>query len=130
MIHVVKLALVLAGLIHLLPLAGALGAERLHALYGVTIDDAVMLLLMRHRAILFGLLGAFCLAAAFVPRLQFGALLLATGSVLSFVILACTGAHAHGPIGRVVAVDLAALAVLLAGIAAHLAAPPAASALR
>lgn len=114
----VKLALSIAGLVHLLPLTGVLGAVRLHALYGVAIDDPALLLLMRHRAVLFGLLGAYCIAAAFLPRLQGGALLLATGSVLSFLALAWPARAHHAAIARIVWVDLGVLALLLAALAA------------
>ncbi len=50
--------LLLAGIISLLPLPGALGGERLRALYRVGAGDADLLLLLQHRAVLFGLLAA------------------------------------------------------------------------
>lgn len=120
---IVKLALLIAGLIHLLPLAGVLGADRLYALYGVTIGDPAVLLLMRHRAVLFGLLGAFCTAAAFLPRLQAGALLMALGSVLSFLVLAWPARADSAAIARIAAVDLGVLALLLAAMAVWVIAP-------
>ena len=52
--------------------------------------DILVLLLMRHRALLFGLLGALLAAAAFKPAWQGLALLAAWGSVLGFVLLAPT----------------------------------------
>ena len=62
--------LVLAGIIHLLPVPGVLGAERLSALYGISLAEPNIDILMRHRAILFGILGLFLLYAAFQPSLQ------------------------------------------------------------
>ena len=58
MSKLVTLLLLVAGVIHLLPLSGVLGAQRLAALYGLAFDEANLLLMMRHRAVLFGLLGA------------------------------------------------------------------------
>ncbi len=90
MSRVISAVLLIVGLVHLLPLLGILGAARLEALYGLRIDEPNLLLLMRHRALLFGLLGLLLVAAAFKPAWQGLALLAAWGSVLGFVLLAPT----------------------------------------
>ena len=46
-------ALVVVGVIHLLPPAGVLGKAQLETLYGVPLQDANLVILMRHRAVLF-----------------------------------------------------------------------------
>ncbi len=86
--HVVSAALILVAFIHLAPLAGVLGADRLASMYGITVDDPDLLILMRHRAVLFGILGAFLLAAAFIPAIQTGAFIAGFVSVVSFLWLA------------------------------------------
>lgn len=106
-------ALAIVGVVHLLPLLGVVGAARLEQLYGMRIEDPNLLLLMRHRALLFGLLGAFLVAAAFHPFWQGPALLIAWGSVLGFVLLAPTGLNA--PLHRVWQIDLALLLLLAVG---------------
>jgi hypothetical protein len=58
--------LLIVGIIHLLPLSGVLSAHRLQILYGIVIEDPNLEILMRHRAVLFGLLGAFLIAAAVI----------------------------------------------------------------
>ena len=71
-------ALLIVGIIHLLPMTGYLGASKLSALYNITIDDPNLEILMRHRAVLFGVLGSLFIYAAFQPNvhappsLQFG----------------------------------------------------------
>ena len=59
--------LVVVGIIHLLPLSGVLGAERLAALYGLPFAESYPAILMRHRAVLFGLLGLFFIFATSLP---------------------------------------------------------------
>jgi hypothetical protein len=105
--------LIVVGIIHLLPLSGVLGAERLTALYGVAFEEPNLLVLMRHRAVLFGLLGVLLLLAAARPALQ--PLALASGfvSVASFVWLAWSAGGVNAALGRVVMVDLVAIACLV-----------------
>ena len=55
----------LTGLINLYPAMGLLGAAQLESLYGLPFTGEDLLLLMRHRALLLGLLGAFIIGAAF-----------------------------------------------------------------
>lgn len=83
-----SVVLLVVGTIHLLPLLGVLGTSRLEQLYQTRIEDPNLLLLKRHRALLFGLMAALLLAAAFRPMWQGLALLAAWGSVLGFVLLA------------------------------------------
>ena len=83
-----RAVLLVVGAVHLMPLLGVLGAPRLEQLYQVRIEDPNLLLLMRHRALLFGLLAALFAAAALRPRWQGVALLAAWGSVAGFVLLA------------------------------------------
>ena len=87
----ISAVLLLVAAVHLLPLLGVLGTPRLLQLYDLHIEEPNLLLLMRHRALLFGLLGALLAAAAFKPEWQGLALLAAWGSVLGFVLLAPPG---------------------------------------
>ena len=54
--HVVPVALLITAVIHALPLLGLTGGARLASLYGITDMDASLEILLRHRAVLFGLL--------------------------------------------------------------------------
>ena len=116
----VSASLVLVGIIHLLPLSGAMGAERLAALYGLDFSEPNLSILMRHRAVLFGLFGAFLVFAAFKPSLQAIAFVAAFVSVLSFLLLAWSSGGYNPLVGRVVTADLVALVTLVIGAAAYL----------
>lgn len=108
----------LSGVIHLIPASGLLSAHRLHALYGVTLSDPTLILLLRHRALLFGMLGAGFVVAAFVPAWRAGAAVIALISMLSFVALA-GATEMPAAIQRVVRVDLVLSAALALALAAH-----------
>lgn len=118
--HIVTLALLIVGTIHLLPLSGALGGERLAALYGIAFDEPNLALLMRHRAVLFGLLGGFLLVAAFRRAFQPAGFVAGFVSVVSFLWLAWSAGEYNVAIGRVVVADVVVLACLIAGLAAWL----------
>lgn len=111
-----SLCLVVLGLIHLLPLVGVLGPARLQALYGVVVaQDADLSLLLRHRAVLFGLLGGALVVAVWHRPWQGPALVAAALSVLSFVALAGLGGGLNPALTRVLWVDLAACLPLALG---------------
>ena len=108
--------LILVGIIHLLPLSGVLGAERLSALYGLSFQEPNISILMRHRSILFGILGLFFVYAAFQPALQPLAFAAGFISVISFIGIAWSVGGYNGAIGKVVLADLVALASLLLAV--------------
>jgi len=101
-------------LIHLLPVSGVLGAERLSARYGLDASAPDLQILLRHRAVLFGLLGTFLLLAAFRPGLRGLGLVAGWVSVLSFLVLAAGVGGYNAQVQRVVVADVIA-AVCLAG---------------
>lgn len=84
---VIGLLLALVGVINFMPLMGILGAERLTTMYGYPFEDPNLVLLMRHRAVLFGLIGGFVFYSLFQPSLQPLAMGAALISMLSFIVL-------------------------------------------
>jgi predicted phage tail protein len=93
--------------------------SRLQSLYGVTIDDPNLEILMRHRAVLFGILGAFLIYAAFRPGLQLAALIAGAVSVISFLVIAGMVGSYNTGIARVVTADIVAIVCLLIGAFAY-----------
>ena len=85
--YIVPASLIVVGVIHLIPISGALGVGRLNSLYGISITGPDLSILMRHRAVLFGLLGLFSIYASIKPPLQIIALTAGTVSVGSFLYL-------------------------------------------
>ena len=117
--YVVTASLLIVAVIHLLPVSGVLGAKKLEALYGIPVAEKNLEILMRHRAVLFGLIGSFFAVAAFVPHLQFSALVLGFVSVVSFLWLARSVGGYNSQVKRVCAADGVALVGLVVGAAAY-----------
>lgn len=107
------IGLIIAGLIHLAPVTGLFGADRLASLYGIDLQDRGVVLLMQHRAVLFGLLGSLLILAAFVPGLRLAAVVGGVISIVAFLVLA-GGPGNHMPaIARIVYADWIALVALV-----------------
>lgn len=109
--------LIIAGAIHLLPLPGVLGVSQLGRLYGIALGDPNLVILMRHRAVLFGLLGILLVTAAFRIDLRPVAFVAGIVSAASFLAIAATVGNCNGSTGRVVIADIVALACLLVAVA-------------
>lgn len=130
---VIVLGLALAGAIHLLPLPGLLGAAMLERLYGVALEDPALVLLLRHRALLFGLLGVG-LVVSIVRRAWRGPMIVAGLISAGAFLLLAWPLELGTALQRVVIADvLALLALAIAGgleRMAHVATPVAGNAPR
>ena len=121
--YLVPAVLLIVAAIHALPVVGVLGAGKLVALYGVPVQDPNLEILLRHRAVLFGLLAAFLACAAFTPALHRIALVAGWVSVASYLALALSVGGFNSALSNVVRADLLALVLLLAGGLAHVLQP-------
>ncbi len=108
--------IVLVGVVNLLPVSGVVSADRLQALYGVAFEDANVVILMRHRAVLFGIVGGLLVACAFRPSLRPVGLSAGLVSMLSFALIAqLVGGH-NDALGRVAVADLVGSVALLGAL--------------
>jgi hypothetical protein len=89
-----RVVLFLGGLIHLLPFSLAFLPQRIGSAYGVEVTGPDMMLLLRHRAVLFGIVGAVMLYSSLKKRYYVPATFAGLASMLSFILL-------YGIIGRV-----------------------------
>jgi hypothetical protein len=112
--------LVAVALIHLLPVLGLLGVAQMERAYGVPLPGPDLSVLMRHRALMFGVLGGFMLVAAFVPALRVAALLMALLSAGGFALLAFATPGRNAAITRIAWVDVVAVVCALVGLGARL----------
>jgi hypothetical protein len=101
------LVMLLAALavLHLLPAVAAAAPAQLSRLYGVASDDAVLLTLLQHRAVLLGLVGLGFVLACFLPGLRWAALGFGLINMVSFIAIAAMRGTLKGPLNKIVVAD-------------------------
>lgn len=115
--NIISAILLVTGLINLFPLIGVFGSDRLYSLYGLSIKDPNLLILMCHRAVLFGLLGLFLIVASWRTEFQMAAFVAGLISMLSFVILAKITGEYNSFINKVIWIDIfASFGLLFASV--------------
>ena len=112
-------ALLALGVLHILPVLGVLGVERLHSLYGVSIADGSLEVLLRHRAVFFGLIGAVMLFAIVKPMYRTIALVMVLVSLSSFLALCSLVDTVNGHLTQIFLIDAAALLLAVVALALH-----------
>mmetsp|Transcript_14749 Transcript_14749/g.18241 ORF Transcript_14749/g.18241 Transcript_14749/m.18241 type:complete len:129 (-) Transcript_14749:38-424(-) len=97
-----------AGIINFAPLIGIVSPTRLSKLYGLPLEqaDSNLLLLLRHRAALFGIVGGIILYAAFHVPSRSLATVAGFSSMLSFMALAISTKSLNRHLTRVLWVDV------------------------
>ena len=117
--YISVVALLVSGLIHLLPVSGVMGAAALTRMYGVEGLDPNTSILLQHRALLFGVLALLMFAAIAVPSLRLTVLGVSLFSAASFVAVALWAGGYNSAIGRVIVADVVASILLAAGLIAE-----------
>lgn len=111
----VTVLFLLAALINLGPVMGAFSTARMEALYGIPIEGPNLEILMRHRAVLFGIVGTLLAVAAFHPPLRTVAFAAGLVSMVSFLAVAAAVGEFNGEIQRVIWIDVAGIVFLVLG---------------
>lgn len=106
------LLVLIAAAINLAPVLGAFAPERMSAFYGIELEDPNLQILMRHRAVLFGLVGGVLLVAAFHPPARTIGYILGFASMLTFLLIAWQVGGYGAEIRRVILVDVVGIAAL------------------
>lgn len=116
----VMVALIGAGLLNFAPVVGVSSAARLASAYGVTIGSPDLEILLRHRAVLLGIVGAILIVSAFHPPLRGPAIVAGLASMVSFVVLVLAVGDHGQPVRRVATADGVGAIILTAGAIAEL----------
>lgn len=107
---------IVIALIHFVPLSGFVGAAQLESLYGISITSPDLEILMRHRAVLFGILGGVFAIAAFKPIYQPIAFVIAACTLLPFFYLVAISENYNESIAGIVVGDIVALIALIIAV--------------
>ena len=110
---IVSSILFILAVIHLLPVVGVLGSDSLTRLYGITVSDSNTEILLRHRAVLFAIIGLFLLLSVVKSEYQPIAICIGLISVASFLLLTWSIEGLNSEISRVAKVDWVALVLLI-----------------
>lgn len=112
MTKAITVCLLIVGIINILPVLGLSSASKMEAAYGVRLGSSELIILMQHRALLFGIIGGFILISAFVPSLQLAAMVMASVSMLGFIILSMLQVEHNEALQKIVFVDWVGIAIL------------------
>lgn len=115
----VALLLIVVGVINLTPgVAFVFGEARLGASYGVSLNDQNLVVLLRHRAVLLGIIGALLIAAVLLGTDLWLPVTAAAVSMASFAAIVLVGSDLNSRLHQVAIIDvigclLLAVAVIL-----------------
>lgn len=90
------------------------------SLYAIDLNEPNLAIVMRHRAVLLGLLGAALIYGAFNKELLVRVIIAALIGKAAFLFLVYSSTGANAEIGRVALFDISAIVVLLTALALHL----------
>ena len=77
--------LIIIGLINFLPVIGVISSARITQAYSVELVSNDLAILLRHRALLFGIIGGFIMYSAFAPQYQLVAMVMAAISMVGYL---------------------------------------------
>ncbi|SHG91131.1 hypothetical protein [Ferrimonas marina] len=108
--------LILVGLINFLPVFGVLSTVRLESAYGIELNSSELIILMRHRALLFGIVGSFIIYSAFKPVYRTVAMVFAGLSMVGFVVLSYLVGDFNESINKIILADFVGISLLAAAV--------------
>jgi len=112
--------LFLVGVINFLPIIGVLSLDKINQIYGLSLIDNSLEILLRHRALLFGLIGGFVLFSLYKPQHQIAAISLAALSMLGYLFLFWSIGGSNAELLKVAQIDIVGVILLFAAIGIRL----------
>ena len=108
--------LFLVGVINFLPMVGVLSLDKINQAYGLSVTDNNLEILLRHRALLFGLIGGFIFYSLFDPQYQIAAIVLAAISMLGYLYLFWSIGGSNSALLKVAQIDILGVVILMIAV--------------
>ena len=118
--HLWTSLVLIAAAINLAPVLGSVSTDRMSAFYGVDLQSANLQILMRHRAVLFGVVGGLLIVAAFHPPVRMLGYVVGFVSMLSFLLIAWLVGEYGAEIRRMIFIDAVGVVALAGAGLVHL----------
>jgi hypothetical protein len=113
--------LIIVGLVNGVPVVGLISSRQVQRQYGLNELDANLAILMRHRAVMLGIVGGLLIASAFIPAWRSVAMIAGFINMIAYVAIAYATGGFNEQVKRVAIVDLVAIVLLGAALALHIA---------
>ena len=110
-----RITLFLAGVINFIPSSLAFLPKKINASYGINVTDGNLELLLRHRAVLLGIIGGLMIFSAISKRYYDLSVIIGSISMVSFVILYHNIGTINDELKKVMLFDVAAIVILAIG---------------
>lgn len=115
-----RICLFTAGIINALPAILAFFPSKMANSYGIALPDANYELLLRHRAVLFGMVGGWMIYAAISKKGYSTALVVGLVSMLSFLVLyKLVQGPVNAELTKVAKIDVVGIVILLVGFVCY-----------
>jgi uncharacterized membrane protein len=111
---IASIILFIVGVINILPLIVFFDAGKTAKLYGVPVEGESLIILMRHRGVLLGLVGLALIVAVFKTEFRIYLIAAALISKFAFVFLTFTASNYTPEIRQVALIDIGAIVLLFA----------------
>jgi hypothetical protein len=108
--------LFLVGVINFLPIVGMLSLDKINQAYGLSVTDNDLEILLRHRALLLGLIGGFVIYSVFNPHYQIAAIILAAISMLGYLYFSWSIGGGNPALVKVAQIDIIGVVLLLVAV--------------
>ena len=115
-----SILLLVVGVINFLPVLGVTSADRLAAVYGIDVFGNDLVIVLKHRALMFGAVGGFIIYSVFFPQHRPPAMAMAAIVMIGYAVLMFAVGNYNAELYRILLVNGVGIACLLAAVAIQL----------